>query len=261
MNPVLRLCTLFLAASLCAIPAGWLLLVCVELAGFDSSLLPRSGWTMFAAFGALAVTLPPALHAWPDDERPLAEILREVLRAALISFALSAVAFLAGMRPLARFLALPDIMMAPAAAMFAPLVASLLACLSATVCRALLPRPGPEEDAPPSMRRFGWVSLAALVLLLLHPWIIGVHTSLFPGRLLYPAFLCAIVALRHSLIGHGSAGMIPAWSGVCLLLAFRVGTLLPEADGTALAYCAALLLLIVASCFCLLHRESRRWLC
>lgn len=261
MIPLLRLCILFLVAALCALPAGWLLLVCTELAGFDSSLAPRPGWVMFAALCAPAVTLPPALHAWPDDSRPLSELIRETLRAALFSFTLCTLLFLAGMRPLARFLALPDIMMSTAAAMFAPFFASLLACLSAALCRMLLPRPVPEEDPPASMRWFSWITLVLIILLVLHPWIIGIHTSLFPGRLIYPAVMCLFIALRHSFVSHGNAGMVPAWGGVCLLLAFRIGTMLPDADAVGFAFCTALLLLVVASCFCLLHRESRRWLC
>ena len=207
MSSVLRLCILLTVGALCALPAGWLLLVCTELAGFDSLLTPHSGWLMFAVLCAPAITLPPALHAWADDVRPLTEILREVLRAALMSFALCAVLFLAGIRPLTRFLALPDIMMSSAAAMFAPFIASLLACLSATVCRALLPRPEPEEDIPSAMRWFNRLSLAFIILLALHPWLIGVRTSLFPVSMAYPATVCSLVALRYSLVYHGNAGM------------------------------------------------------
>lgn len=261
MNPVLRLCLLFLLAALCALPAGWLLLVCVELAGFDSCLAPRAGWVMLAALCAPAITLPPILHAWPDEERPFSELARESLRAALFCFTLGALAFLAGLRPLAQFLGLPDLMMSSAAAALSPVIASILACLSVAIGRKLLPRPAPEDREPLSMRWFGWLSLALILLLVFQPWLIGVRTSLFAARMAYPATIWLLLALRYLLIIHGDAGMMPVWGTMSLLLGFRVGTILPEADTATLTFCAALLLLAASSCFCLLQRESRRWLC
>lgn len=261
MNPVLRLCVLLLIASLCCVPAGWLLLVCAELTGFDSCLSPRPGWVLFSAFCSLAVLFPPMIHAWPDDSRPLSEIVREALRAALFSFALSALAFLALMRPLRDFLGLPDLMMSSAASIFAPLIACLLACASYTICCKLLPRPAPDEVPPFSMRLFSWLSLILSIVLAVHPWFTGNTPPLFSNGMMNPAVVCLFLAMRYAIVAGGDAGILPAWGALCLFCGFRVGTMLPDADAADLAFCALLILLCTASCLCLLRQESRRWLC
>lgn len=261
MNPVLRFCFLLLVALLCCVPAGWLLLVCAELTGFDSCLAPRPGWIMFSAFCALATLLPPVLHAWPDESRPLSELVREALRAALFSFALCALAFLALMRPLRDLLGLPDLMMSTAASVFAPFIACLLACASYFICCTLLPRTDPDASPPPSMRLFSWLSLALSIALAVHPWLIGNTPPLFSGGMTSPAVVCLFLALRYALVAGGDTGVVPAWGALCLFCGFRVGTMLPDADAADLAFCALLLLLCTASCLCLLRPESRRWLC
>ena len=96
MSTVLRFAAALALAALCVPAAGWLTLVCADFAGLDDCLSPRPGWMMFAAVSALAIALPPALHAWPDFSRTPRELVRESLRSALFSFALFASAFLAG---------------------------------------------------------------------------------------------------------------------------------------------------------------------
>ncbi|MBR5881879.1 MAG: hypothetical protein IKY97_00120, partial [Mailhella sp.] len=104
---VLRFAAALILAALCVPAAGWLTLVCADFAGLDDCLSPRPGWMMFAAVSALAITLPPALHVWPDFSRSPRKLACEGQRAALFSFALFAVAFLAGARPLFQWMNVP----------------------------------------------------------------------------------------------------------------------------------------------------------
>ncbi len=260
MMPVLRLGTALLIAALCTAAACWLTLVCVDLVGFDDGLGPRPGWTMFASVSALALALPPALHAWPDLSRQPSELLRESLRAVLLSFALFAAVFLAGARPFFAWLNIPPSMAGMAAANISLALSCPLAFLSYTASRKLLPHPAPEQPAPPAMRRFGWLTLSFLTLAAAQPWLTGGEALIFPSRL---ALICAawiIIALRMALLEHGEAGFVPMWGGFCLICAFRIGRSAPYAHSVDLAIGAILLALALWSCFCLLRTESREWL-
>lgn len=261
MISVLRFAAALFLAGLCVPAAGWLLLVCTDLVGLDDCLSPRPGWMMFAAVSGLALALPPALHAWPDLSRPVRELVRESLRAALFSFSLFAVATLAGARPLFEWLDLPLPVAGMAAANLSLAFSCPLACLAYSLSRRLLPRPAPEKPAPPAMRRFGWLALAFILLAAVQPGITGNDALLFSGSL---SLLCGAwiaLALRTVLLAHGEAGFVPVWGGFCLICAFKLGRSLPLAEAGDLAFCAALLILATWSCCCLLQRESRAWLC
>jgi hypothetical protein len=240
---------------------GWLTLVCADFAGLDDCLSPRPGWMMFAAVSALAIALPPALHAWPDFSRTPRELVRESLRSALFSFALFAIAFLAGARPLFAWMNVPAPMAGMAAANLSLTFSCPLAFLSYTISRSLLPRPAPERPAPPAMKRFGWLALALIILAAAQPWLTGGEPMLFASRL---SLLCAawlIFALRMALLEHGEAGFVPMWGGICLLFSLGLGMAVHSAGTADLAIAAVLLLLAAWSCVCLLCRESRLWLC
>ncbi|MBQ4077303.1 MAG: hypothetical protein IJD65_06515 [Mailhella sp.] len=261
MMSVLRLAAALALALPCIPAAGWLLLVCADFAGLDDCLSPQPGWMMFAAVSALAIALPPALHAWPDFSRPSRELAREGLRAALFSFALFAVAFLAGARPLFTWMNVPAPMTGMAAANLSLTFSCPLAFLSYSLSRSLLPRPGPERPAPPAMKRFGWLALALIALAATQPWLTGGAPLLFSSRL---SLICAawlIFALRMALRDHGEAGFVPMWGSLCLLFAFGLGRAVHDAGTADLAIAAVLLLLAAWSCACLLRRESRLWLC
>jgi hypothetical protein len=261
MLALLRFGVALLVALLCLPAFSWLLLVCADFAGLEDSLAPRAGWIMFSSVSAAALVLPPALHAWPDLSRPAGVLIPEGLRASLLSFALFALVFLAGARPLFEWMKLP----APITGMVAGNLSLTFACplvfLSYTVCRSLLPRPAPEEGTPAPMYRFGWLSLGILALLVLQPWLTGNEPLLFSSKV---ELLCAawiIFALRMALHDHANAGFVPVWGALCLVLMFRLGSSLPFAQAPDLALGGVLMLLLVWSCACLLRRESRDWLC
>ena len=261
MMTVLRFAAALILAALCVPAAGWLTLVCADFAGLDDCLSPRPGWMMFAAVSALALLLPPALHAWPDFSRTPRELVRESLRAALLGFALFAIAFLAGARPLFMWMNVPAPMAGMAAANLSLTFSCPLAFLSYTISRSLLPRPAPEQPAPPSMKLFGWLALALILLAATQPWLTGGAPLLFSSKL---SLLCAawlIFALRTALLEHGEAGFVPMWSGLCLLFALSLGRAAHSAGTADLAIAAILLLLAAWSCACLLRRDSRLWLC
>lgn len=261
MMTVLRFAAALALAALCVPAAGWLLLVCADFAGLGDCLSPRPGWMMFAAVSALAIALPPALHAWPDFSRSPRELMRESLRAALFSFALFALAILAGARPLFTWMNVPAPMTDMVAANLSLTFSCPLAYISYSISRALLPRPAPEQPAPPSMKLFGWLALALILLSAAQPWLTGGEPLLFSSRL---SLLCAawlIFALRMALLSHGEAGFVPMWGGICLLFAIGLGRAVHSAGTADLAIAAFLLLLAALSCACLLRRESRFWLC
>lgn len=261
MMSVLRLAAALALAGLCVPAAGWLSLVCIDFAGLDDCLAPRPGWTMFATVSALSLTLPPALHAWPDLSRPCRELVRESLRAVLFSFTLFALLLLAGARPFFQWINVPPPMAGLVAANLSLTFSCPLAFLSYTLSRRLLPRQAPASPMPPAMRRFGWLSFLFLALAAFQTWMTGGEPLLFADRL---SLLCAawlIVALRMALHEHGEAGFVPMWGGFCLVCAFRLGQSVPYASPADMAIAAALLLLAVWSCLCLLRRESREWLC
>jgi len=261
MIPLLRFSSALLAIMLAVPAVAWLLLICADFVGLDDCLHPQGGWLTFAAVVALAITVPPALYAWPDDLRNGKALLREGARAALLSFALFAVLFLLGARPFFHWLDLPGIMIPIAAGNIAPLLACPAMFLSYRICRALLQRPGPASPAPASMHIFGWLALLFVLSVAFHPWMTEGRSLLFTDRV---SLLCAawvFVALRQVLLVRGEGGFAPAWGMLCLLCAFRLGTTLPGASAMELLAASIILGLALSSSFCLLHPESRRWLC
>ena len=261
MLSLLRFGSGLLLALLCIPVFGWLLLVCADFAGLADCLTPRLGWGMFSWVSAAALALPPALHSWPDLSRPAGVLIRESLRATLLSFALFALVFLAGARPLFDGMNLPTAITGMAAGNLSLTFAFPLAFLSYTICRYLLPRPAPEEEAPAPMCRFGWIALGILALIAAQPWLTGNEPLLFPNKV---ELLCAtwiIFALRMVLHDHANAGFTPVWGALCLILLFRLKSSLPFAKAPDLAIGGVLILLLVWSCACLIRRESRNWLC
>ena len=215
---------------------------------------------MFAVVFSLAFALPPAFHAWPDHSRPSRELIQESLRAVLFSFSIFALIFLAGARPLFDWMHLPPLMTGMAAANLSLTFSCPLAFLSYCLSRRLLPRPAPEQPAPPAMRRFGWLALGFIVLATVQPWITGGEALLFPDTLSLVCAAWLVLALRMAVREHGEAGFVPAWGAMCLLFVFRIGQAVPFAAPADLALAAVLCLVAVWSCACLLRRESRDWL-
>lgn len=260
MTAVLRVVAALLLAALSSTVAGWLLLVCADFSGFEDCLWPRTGWAMFAAVSALALTLPPALHAWPDLSRQPRELIRESLRASLLSFALFAILFLAGSRFFFEWMKVPHPMTGIIASNLSLTLACPLAFLSYTVSRKLLPRPAPDEPEPRTMRLFGWLALGFLTLAAIQPWMTGGASLLFSSRL---SLICAawlVLSLRMVLLDHGEAGFVPMWGAFCLICSFRIGSAIPYARAVDIAVGIVLLTIAAWSCFCLLHKESREWL-
>ena len=261
MLALLRFGIALLLALLCIPAFGWLLLVCADFIGLDDCLAPRPGWATFSWVSAAALALPPALHAWPDLSRPAGVLIRESLRATLLSFALFALVILAGARPFFDWMNLPVPLAGIAAANMSLTLACPLAFLSYTVCRKLLPRPAPEEESPAPMVRFGWLVLGILALIVLQPWLTGNDPLLFPNKV---ELLCAawvILALRMALHDHANAGFVPVWGALCLILIFRLSSTIPFAKAPDLAIGGVLALLLVWSCACLIRKECRDWLC
>ena len=253
-----------LSLTLAAIPfAGWLILICADFLSLEDCLHPRPGWTAFALITALSLTLPPALHSWPDHTRPLRDILRETARAMLLSLALFAVIFLLGARPLFQWLGLPSLMLPTAALFLAPLVSCPLLYISYKAAVTLLPRPGPVTPRPQAVRAFGMLSLLLILLLMLHPFVLPapptplIHASM-------QSMIAAVwrfLALRHVLVTSGNAGFVPAWGGCCLVSVLEMLRVAPDAGATELMVMAVLLAVMIASCVCLLLPSSRKWLC
>ena len=261
MLALLRFGVALLLALLCIPAFGWLLLVCADFVGLDDCLTPRPGWPMFSWVSAAALALPPALHAWPDLSRPAGVLIRESLRATLLSFALFALIVLAGARPFFDWMNLPTAITGMVAGNLSLTFACPLSFLSYTVCRKLLPRPTPEEDPPAPMYRFGWLALGILALIAVQPWLTGNEPLLFPNKV---ELLCAtwvIFALRMALHDHANAGFVPIWGALCLMLLFRLSFSLPFAKAPDFAVGGVLIILLVWSCACLLRKESRDWLC
>lgn len=261
MIPVLRLCTALFLALACIPPVGWLTLVCADFVGLDDCLSPRPGWIMYACVSALALALPPALHSWPDLSRSPRELIREGLRSVLFSFALFALAFLGGAKPFFVWLNIPQPLTAGVAANLSLSFSCPLALMSYWMIRWLLPRPAPDADVPASMRRFGWLALILPALAAIQPWITGGPSILFPSSLALVCGSWVLLSLRLALRDHGNVGFVPAWGGMCLLCAFNLGITFPYVPVLDKIFCAILLLTAVWSCICLLHRDSRLWLC
>ena len=261
MLTFLRFWAALALASLAALAVGWLTLVCADFVGLDDCLSPRPGWIMFAAVSAFSMTLPPALHAWPDLSRSPGELVREGLRSTLFSFTIFALLFLAGSRPLFSWMHVPAPMTAMVAANLSLTFSCPLAFISYTISRSLLPRPAPEASAPPAMRRFGWLAYAFLALAAVQPWLTGGEPLLFDNRL---SLICAawiILALRMAVREHGETGFVPVWNAIGLLLVFRLGRAVPFAAPADIAIAAVLFILAIWSCACLFRKESRDWLC
>ncbi len=252
-----------LVLTLAAVPfTGWLVVVCADFLSLENSLHPRPGWTAFALITALSLTLPPVLHAWPDHTRPLSVLVRESARSMLLSLSLFAVFFLAGARPLFRWMGLPDIMLSQAALLLAPLVSCPLLYLSYKVSAVLLPRPGPSEPRPRSVRLFGALSLVFLGVLLLHGFLLpGAQPVIHTGTLSLIGAAWRFFALRHVLVSCGDAGFAPAWGGCCLVSLLEMPRALPGAGPAEILVMAVLAALMIASSACLLLPSARRWLC
>lgn len=261
MTSLLRFSSALLGILFAVPVTAWLTLICADFIGLDDCLRPQSGWVMFSVVVAFALTAPPAFYAWPDDLRNGKALLREGARAALLAFALFAVLFLLGARPFFQWLGLPSIMLPVAAGNIAPLLACPLMYLSYRICRALLQRPEPAAPAPKAMNIFGWLALLFILTVVFHPWLTGGRPLLFDGR---NTLLCAVwvfLSLRYVLLIRGESGFVPAWGMLCPFCAFRLGSILPGASPLELAVAVLILLLALASSLCLLHPESRRWLC
>lgn len=263
MSLLPRFFSLFVLA-LTAIPfVGWLVLICADFLSLDDCLSPQPGWTAFALITSLSLTLPPVLHGWPDETRPLRDIVKETARAMLFSFALFAIVFLAGARPFFQWLGMPDLMRPMTALFLAPLLSCPLLYVSYKTAVALLPRPGPSLPRPRAVQAFGVLSLIFLVLLIFHAFLLPgespaplIHT----GRQSLIAAAWRFFALRHVLLVCGNAGFVPAWGGCCLVSVLEILRALPGAGIADLAVLAALFALMTASCACLLLPSSRRWL-
>ena len=253
------------ALTLAAIPlSGWLLLVCADFLSLTDCLHPQPGWTVFALIAALSLTLPPALHSWPDHGRPLPDLLRETARAILLSFSAFALLFLVGTRPLFQWIGLPDIMLPTAVVFLAPLVSCPLQYLSYKISVALLPRPGPSAPRPHSMQAFGILAFILLFVLLCHSFILPGEPSapiIHAGRQNMIAAAWRFFALRYVIVSCGNAGFVPAWGGCCLISLLEILRSLPGAGTLELAFMALFFALMTASCVCLLLPSSRRWLC
>ena len=247
-----------------AVPfTGWQVLICADFLSLDDCLNPGSGWTAFALITALSIVLPPVLHAWPDHTRPLSDVVRETARSMLLTLALFAVFFLAGAKPLFRWLGLPDIMMSMAALFLAPLIACPVQYLSYKAAVTLLPRPGPTGSRPRSVQIFSVLSLLFLFILIFHVFLLPGES--FPvihaGRQNLLSAAWRFFALRYVIVSRGNAGFAPAWGGCCLVSLLEVVRALPDAGGAELMIMAVLSLLMVASTVCLLLPSARRWLC
>ena len=262
---VLSRCFSVLVLTLAAIPAtGWLLLVCADMRSLTDCLAPQPGWTAFALICALSLVLPPALHAWPDHSRPLSVILRETARAVLLAFALCAVFFLICARTFFDWLHLPDIMLPMAALTIAPVFSCPLLYVSYKTASLLLPRHGPVLPAPRSVRAFGAISLALVLMLFLLPFVrtqgIG-SVVLYTGGLDMLCEAWRFFALRHVIAERGNAGFVPAWGGCSLLSLLEMFRAMPGAEGADPLLMAVLAALMIAGTVCLLLPSSRRWLC
>ena len=259
MTLALRFCAALIIAVLCVPALSWLTLICADFAGFDDCLSPHPVWVTFSVVSACALTLPPALLLWPDTELDIRDLLREGLRSVLFSFSLFAIIFLAGARPFFAWLSVPAPMTSAAAAALAPVMACPLACISYTIIRFLVPYLLPEYPAPLPMRIFGWLGIALAAFIFFLPWFTGGSTLIFPGRLWLIGMATLVLLLRHALFVHGATGFIPLWGTISMLCAFQIGRAFPYLTPTELSLSAVLLLMVVGSCFCLLHRKNRYW--
>ena len=262
---VLSRCFSVLVLTLAAIPAtGWLLLVCADLHSLTDCLSPQPGWTGFALICALSLVLPPALYVWPDHTRPLSVILRETARAVLLSFALCAIFFLLCARAFFDWIHLPDIMLPMAAFTIAPVFSCPLLYVSYKTVSLLLPRSGPALPAPRSVRAFGAISLALVLMLFLLPF---APTEGIGSAVLHTGGLDMICegwrffALRYVIAERGNVGFVPAWGCCCLLSLLEMFRALPGAEGADPLLMAVLAALMIAGTVCLLLPSSRRWLC
>lgn len=263
MSLLPRFFSLFVLA-LTAIPfVGWLVLICADFLSLDDCLSPQPGWLAFALITSLSLTLPPVLHGWPDETRPLRDIVKETARAMLFSFALFALVFFAGARPFFQWLGLPSIMLPMTALFLAPLLSCPLLYISYKTAVALLPRPGPDAPRPLAVRAFGVLSLLLLLVLIFHGALLpGDHPAplIHSNRAGMIAAAWRFFALRHVLFVCGNAGFVPAWGGCCLISVLDMMRALPEAGAVELMILAVLFTLMTASCACLLLPTSRRWL-
>lgn len=259
MISLLRFSFALLLAFLTVPVTGWLTLVCADFIGLADCTAPEPGWMLFAAQTALALSLPPALYLWTDETHCGSAVLREGLRALLLSFALFAVLFLALVHPLARWLDLPPFMLASAMGRLAPLLACPLILLSHRIVYALMPRPEPESPAPRSMIWFSRLSLALIILVAAHPFLTD-GVLIFSGKFNFLSVVWILLALRYLLADRGEAGFAPAWGALCLLCAIELFLSFPFGAVVEFAVAAALLALSLGSTFCLLCRASRFWL-
>lgn len=253
------------ALTLAAIPAvGWLILVCADFLSLADCLAPQPGWQLFALILSLSLVLPPALHAWPDRSRPLAELARETCRAVLFAFSLFALFFLAAARPLFLWLDIPAVLLPLAAANITPFFSCPLLYISYKMGTLLLPRPEPEALRPSAMRVFSALSLLLVLVLILHPFLTPGGSGVplvHAGRLDMLGAAWRYLALRHVLAICGNAGFVPAWGGCCLISLLDMIRALPGAGAVELAVMASLFALMLASTVCLLLPSCRRWLC
>lgn len=254
-----------LGLTLAAIPlAGWLLLVCADFLSLADCLAPHAGWMVFALICSLSLVLPPALHVWPDHSRALPVILRETARAVLFSFCLFALLLLLLGRPFLAWLHLPRLMLPAAAMALAPLVSCPLLYISYKIASLLLPRPGPGAPAPRSVRLFATLAFVLVLMLTLMPFLlpgIGGAPVLYTSGLNMLCEAWRFFALRYVIAACGNAGFVPAWGGCCLVSVLEMIRAVPSAAGAELFLMAALAVLMIASCVCLLLPSSRRWLC
>ena len=253
-----------LTLTLAAIPsAGWLILICADFLSLEDCLHPRPGWTAFALICALSLTLPPALHGWPDHTRPLRDTVRETARAMLFSLALFAVIFLLGARPLFQWIGLPTLMLPTAALFLAPLISCPLLYISYKTAVVLLPRPGPATPRPRAVQTFGVLSLVLLLLLVFHAFLLPGPSAplIHAGMQSMIAAAWRFLALRHVLVTCGNAGFVPAWGGCCLFSILEMLRVVPDAGAAGLMVMAVLFAVMAASCVCLLLPSSRKWLC
>ncbi len=256
----LRFSAALLLACLLVPGVAWLVLVCADFAGLENSAAPHPAWKTFSWIMATALTVPPALHLWPDRTHPLQKLFLEGCRAALFSFSVFAVLFIPLAHIFASWLHIPGIMLPLVMKTLAPFLSFPLLCISYAFARNLAPRPSPKHPMPPFGQIFGTSSFLLMMILFLYALAIPKSSSLFP-----PSFPPAIWALlffcmRRALTTYGDAGIFPAWGMFCLLHLHWMIMSFSKSDPILLALATPLAVLEIFSSICLLLPSYRRWL-